>query len=89
MEKTGPQASLSFLYLRGEKIMKIRELFNNPGVDVSCNYRIYACEEGKTWHESPVIADSDSDGGRPRAELAEREISYIAIDNNDLIVEVR
>ena len=69
--------------------MKIRELFDNPGFDVHCNYRIYECHDGKTWHESSIISDSVYDGARPRAELAEREILYITIDHGDLVVEVR
>lgn len=69
--------------------MKIRELFDNPGFDVNCNYRIYECHDGKTWHGSPIISDSVYDGDLPRAELAEREISYITIDHGDLVVEVR
>ena len=72
-----------------EKIMRIRELFDNPGFEINCDYRIYECHDGKTWHESPIISDSVYDGARPRAELAERETLYITIDHGDLVVEVR
>ena len=61
--------------------MRIRELFDNPGFEINCDYR--------TWHESPIISDSVYDGARPRAELAEKEILYITIDQGDLVVEVR
>lgn len=69
--------------------MKIRELFDNPGFEVNFDYRIYECHDGKTWQESPIVSDSVYDGLFPRAELAEREISYITIDHGDLVIEVR
>ena len=71
--------------------MKVAELITNNNFDVNCNYSIYECpKEGTCWYHGGIrIFSTIQDPEPPKDHILQKEISYITINNNFLVIEVK
>ena len=59
----------------------VRDLIHNE-FDLNCQYIIYDCRNGKSWHEAEVLYKSETD------KILDMHVKYVTISDNKLIIEV-
>lgn len=69
--------------------MKLGELLQNRNFDVNCGYRVYACYGDDTWDSKKKPDCIGVCGSVDDEFFLNLDISYMTIDNGELVIEVR
>ena len=70
--------------------MLVGDLIWNNNFDCNCNFAIYDCSDGKSWHEVKEVYSTKANGWhKPLDEVLDMEIIYITTNNDVLIIEAK
>lgn len=72
--------------------MLVGDIIYNDDFDANLNYAIYDCPKGceKVWRESDEIWSTLKNGyGKPLDKILDRQVGYITISDNILIIEAK
>lgn len=65
----------------------VGDLIFDEDVGLSCHYTVYDCRNGKSWQETEVLYDSETDKFKPLDIVLDMRIKNICISENKLIIE--
>lgn len=58
-------------------------------IDINCDYEVYDCSNGTSWHEAECVYDSKASGySKPFDKTLDMYVQYITISNGKMIIEV-
>ena len=69
-------------------MLLIGDLIYNNDFDCNCNYAIYDCTNGTSWHDEEAIFSTVRDGWhKPLDQILDMKIGYITTDKDVIVIE--
>lgn len=69
--------------------MLVGDLIYIDNFNLTADYAIYNCAEGKFWYQERPVFNSKTDRGKPKDKILDLEIKYITVQNNVIIIEAK
>lgn len=73
----------------GGEEMLVGDLIYIDNFNLTADYAIYNCAEGKFWYQERPVFNSKTDRGKPKDKILDLEIKYITVQNNVIIIEAK